>query len=136
MFLLVVRPSTFACAASIFHRVNKNLLKKDYDRFTIATGAIYLASKVNEDPVRLKDIINVSQTTLDKEEALNNLGNDSWILSIRDTIVQCELFIMRVLHFDPSVKLPHPVSECFAFDCISRNALLLMNYDFSTFSTT
>lgn len=54
-------------------------------------------------------MINVSQVTLDRE-IINELGNDSWILSIRDTIVQCELFIMRVLHFDPSVKLPHPVS--------------------------
>lgn len=67
-----------------------------------------LATKVNEDPIRLKDVINVSQVTLDRESSLNELGNDAWILSIRDTIVQTELFIMRVLHFDPSVKLPHP----------------------------
>lgn len=108
-----MKPSTFAHAASIFHRVIQNLLKSDYDKFTIALGAIYLASKVNEDPVRLKDVINVSQVTLDKEGSLNELGNDSWILSVRDTVVQCELFIMRVLHFNPSVKLPHPVSIFF-----------------------
>lgn len=104
-----MRPSTFATAASIFHRVNKNISKSEYDKFTIATGSIYLATKVNEDPIRLKDMINVSQVTLDRETSLNELGNDAWILSIRDTIVQTELFIMRVLHFDPSVKLPHPV---------------------------
>lgn len=104
-----MRPSTFAYAASIYHRVIKNL-NSDYDKFAIATASIYLASKVNEDPIRLKDVINVSQVSLNREEALNELGNDSWILSIRDTVVQCELFIMRVLHFDPSVKLPHPVS--------------------------
>lgn len=69
------------------------------------------ATKVNEDPIRLKDMINVSQVTLDRETSLNEIGNDAWILSIRDTIVQAELFIMRVLHFDPSVKLPHPVSN-------------------------
>lgn len=109
-FLLPARPSTFATAASIFHRVVGNLSKPDYDKFTIATGSLYLASKVNEDPVRLKDMINVSQVTLNKDEALNELGNEAWILSIRDSIVQCELFIMRVLHFDPSVELPHPVS--------------------------
>lgn len=108
--MLPARPSTFAYAASIYHRVIKNLLKTDYDKFAIATGSIYLASKVNEDPVRLKDIINVSQVTLDREGSLAELGNDAWILSIRDTIIQCELFIMRVLHFDPSVRLPHPVS--------------------------
>jgi len=105
---LEVRPSTFAYAASIFHRVIKNLSKPDYDKFTVATGSIYLASKTNEDPVRLKDVINVSQVTLDREGTLSELGNEAWILSIRDTIVQCELFIMRVLHFDPSIKLPHP----------------------------
>lgn len=117
MFSVLVRPSTFAYAATIFHRVMNNLSKQDYDKFSIATGCIYLATKTNEDPIRLKDIINVSQVTLDKEGTLNELGNDSWIVSMRDSIVQCELFIMRVLHFDPSVKLPHPVSfmrtECF-----------------------
>lgn len=108
--MFAAKPSTFAYAATIFHRVKNNLIKPDYDQFSLAAGVIYLASKVNEDPVRLKDIINVSQVTLDREGALNELGNDAWILSIRDSIVQCELFIMRVLHFDPSVKLPHPVS--------------------------
>lgn len=107
---LLVKPSTFAYAASIFHRVTKNLSKPDYDKFALASGSIYLASKVNEDPVRIKDVINVSQVTLDREGTLNELGNDSWILSMRDSIVQTELFIMRVLHFDPSIKLPHPVS--------------------------
>lgn len=60
--------------------------------------------------MRIKDVINVSQVTLDREGTLNELGNDSWIISMRDSIVQTELFIMRVLHFDPSIKLPHPVS--------------------------
>jgi cyclin-Q len=110
-----VKPSTYAYAASIFHRVIKNLAKSDYDKFSIATGAIYLASKVNEDPIRLKDAINVSQVTLDKDGAMNQLGNDNWFHSIRDSVVQCELFIMRILHFDPSVKLPHPVSLIFMF---------------------
>lgn len=86
-------------------------MKSDVDKFSLAAGSIYLASKVNEDPVRLKDVINVSQVTLDREATLNELGNDSWIISIRDSIVQSELFIMRTLHFDPSIKLPHPVSK-------------------------
>ena len=85
-------------------------MKSDVDKFSLAAGSIYLASKVNEDPVRLKDVINVSQVTLEREASLNELGNDSWIISIRDSIVQSELFIMRILHFDPSIKLPHPVS--------------------------
>lgn len=125
-----MRPSTFAYAATIFHRVIKNLLKTDYDKFTIATGSIYLATKVNEDPIRLKDVINVSQVTLDKTATLNELGNDAWILSIRDTIVQCELFIMRVLHFDPSVKLPHPVSN---FKIHRLNLLILALFSVHVF---
>lgn len=108
--IILVKPSTFAYAASIFHRVVKNLSKLDYDKFTLASGSIYLASKVNEDPVRIKDVINVSQITLDREATLKELGNEAWILSHRDSIVQTELFLMRVLHFDPLIKLPHPVS--------------------------
>jgi hypothetical protein len=62
---------------------------------------------VNEDPIRLRDVINVTQVTLNREEWLNQLENDSLSLSYRDTIVQCELYIMRVLHFSPHNQLPH-----------------------------
>lgn len=80
----------------------------DYDRFAIASGALFLASKVNEDPIRLKNVINVVQVTLNREEWLNQLENDTLTLSYRDTIVQCEMFIMRVLHFTPHTNsLPH-----------------------------
>lgn len=118
---ILVKPSTFAVAATIFHRVIKNLAKADYDKFSISTGVIYLASKANEDPLRLKDIINVSQVTLKRETSLNELGNEAWIISMRDSIIQCELFLMRVLHFDSSVRLPHPVSRlCGKFDFVNR----------------
>ncbi|XP_070490771.1 cyclin-Q [Chironomus tepperi] len=105
---LELKPSTFAHAASIFHRVYDNLGRVDYDKFAIATASIFLASKVNEDPIRLKDLINVSQVTLNRQDTLNEMTNNSWILSIRDTIVQCEMFIMRVLNFSPFTQLPHP----------------------------
>jgi hypothetical protein len=99
---------TFVHAASIFHRFYNNIKICDYDKFAIATGSISLATKVNEEPVRMKDIINVSQVTLNREECLNEMANTSWILSIRDTIVQCEMFIMRVLNFSANTELPHP----------------------------
>lgn len=102
----LVKPSTFSHAVSIFHRVYLNLSRNEYDKFAIATGSIFLASKVNEDPIRLKDLINVSQITLNRTEALNEMANTSWVLSIRDTIVQCEMFIMRVLNFNPFTQLP------------------------------
>lgn len=102
-----MKPTTFSHAASIFHRVYLNLSRTDYDKFAIATASIFLASKVNENHVKLKDIINVSQVTLNRQEALNELANSSWLLSIRDTIVQSEMYIMRVLNFSPHTQLPH-----------------------------
>ncbi|KAG5680760.1 hypothetical protein PVAND_010247 [Polypedilum vanderplanki] len=104
---LELKPSTFAHAATIFHRFHKNLERSDYDKFATATASIFLGSKVNENELRLKDLINVSQVTLNREEFFNEMTNNTWILSIRDTIVQCEMFIMRVLDFSPQTTLPH-----------------------------
>lgn len=37
-----------------------------------------------------------------------NLDNEHWMNPFRDTIVQCEMFIMRVLHFDVvNSVMPH-----------------------------
>lgn len=102
-----MKPSTFSHAASIFHRVYLNLSRTDYDKFAISTASILLSSKVNEDHIRLKDLINVSQITLNRDEYLSEMTNNAWILSVRDTIVQCEMYIMRVLNFSPSISLPH-----------------------------
>lgn len=102
-----MKPTTFAQAASIYHRFYNNLEHVEYDEFAIASAAIFLASKVNEDPIRLKDVINVTQVTLDRDEWQNEVANDGWLLRIRDTIIQCEMFIIRVLHFLPYTRLPH-----------------------------
>lgn len=102
-----MKPTTFAQAASIYHRFYNNLEHVEYDEFAIASAAIFLASKVNEDPIRLKDVINVTQVTLDRDEWNNEVANDGWLLRIRDTVIQCEMFIIRVLHFLPYTRLPH-----------------------------
>lgn len=107
-----LKPTTASIAATLFHRVQNNL-NMEYDKLLIATSCLYLASKVNEDHCRIKELILVRQVTLDRESALNNMANESWISSIKDAIIQAEMLVMRVLHFDPSVVLPHKVSKTF-----------------------
>lgn len=45
--------------------------------------------------------------TLDRDEWNAEITNEIWVLKIRDTIIQCEMFIIRVLHFSPNTQLPH-----------------------------
>lgn len=67
---LELRTQTTATAAVLLHRVYRNLEKPDYDKFAVATSCIYLAGKICDDPAKLRDIINVSQVTLDKGNSL------------------------------------------------------------------
>lgn len=65
---------------------------------------------------------------------------------LRDSVVQCELLILRQLNFHVSFEHPHKVMHITYFFCISlnhliviiNNCIVLIKYksDFSTFCTT
>lgn len=102
---LSMKPLTSATAAILFHRFFKEMEDSEYDPFMIASSCLYLASKIKDDTVKIRDVINVAHSTINRNAAPLELGDEYW--SMRDTIVQAELFITRVLKFDLTTVHPH-----------------------------
>lgn len=71
----------------------------------IAASSLYLAGKVKDDPLKIRDIINVTHNTLHRVNSPLEIGDEYW--NMRDAIVQAELLIMRILKFEVSILHPH-----------------------------
>lgn len=102
---LSMKPLTSATAAIIFHRFFKDVDSSNYDEFLIASASLYLAGKIKDDPVKIRDVINVAHNTLNRGSNPLELGDEYW--SMRDAIVQAELLITRMLKFDINIVHPH-----------------------------
>ncbi len=57
----------------------------------------FSAGKVEDDQLRLRDVINVVHATLQRSNTTLLLGDEYW--NIRDAIVQAELFLLRMVEF-------------------------------------
>ncbi|XP_030766511.1 cyclin-Q [Sitophilus oryzae] len=99
------QPLTLATAAVIVHRFFKEVDHNSYDWFLIAASSLYLASKIKDDPLNIRDIINVAHNTLHRGSSPLEIGDEYW--NMRDAIVQAELLIMRVLKFEANTVHPH-----------------------------
>lgn len=102
---LCMKPLTTATAAIIFHRFFKEVDNTNYDEFLIASASLYLAGKIKDDPVKIRDVINVAHNTLNRGSSPLELGDEYW--SMRDAIVQAELLITRMLKFELNTVHPH-----------------------------
>lgn len=102
---LNVKPLTSATAAVIFHRFYKEVDSGNYDEFLISSACLYLAGKIKDDPVKIRDVINVAHNTLNRGSGPLELGDEYW--SMRDAIVQAELLITRMLKFELNFTHPH-----------------------------
>ncbi|XP_074088037.1 cyclin-Q-like [Macrotis lagotis] len=94
-----------ATSCIIYHKFFCETKLDAYDPYLIAMSAIYLAGKMEEQHLRTRDIINVSHRYLNPKS--EPLELDSWLWELRDSIVQCELLMLRVLHFWFSFQHPH-----------------------------
>lgn len=102
---LGMKPLTSATAAILYHRFFRETEETEYDTYTIASSCLYLAGKIKDDPVKLRDVINVAHNTINRSAQPLELGDEYW--SMRDSIVQAELFITRILKFDLTTVHPH-----------------------------
>ncbi|PSN49340.1 Cyclin-related protein FAM58B [Blattella germanica] len=102
---LDAQPLTIATAAILFHRFFKETDTTGYDSYLIAATTIYLAGKVKDDPLKIRDVINVTHNTLHRGCQPLELGDEYW--NMRDAIVQAELLIMRMLKFEVTIVHPH-----------------------------
>ena len=102
---LELADTTHSTACVLYHRFFQLCNHKAYDLYTIAATAIYLATKVEEQHVRLRDIVNVCHRTKHPDKPYLELDSEFW--KLRDTIASAELLMMRVLQFQVTYIHPH-----------------------------
>lgn len=76
----------------------------------MATSCLFLAIKVEEqDTIRLRDILNVCYRTRHPDKPPLDLSDKYW--SLRNSVTQTELLIVRALGFKLDFDHPHKVSS-------------------------
>ncbi|CAL1529092.1 unnamed protein product [Lymnaea stagnalis] len=94
-----------ATASTIYHKFFRENKLKDYDPFLIGATCLSLACKIEEENVRMRDIVNVCYRTLHKNKAPLEIGDTFWAL--RESVASCELFLLRALQFKVVFDHPH-----------------------------
>ncbi|XP_020782641.1 cyclin-Q [Boleophthalmus pectinirostris] len=102
---LGMRSVPVATACTLYHRFCARVDISAYEPFLVAMSCMYLAGKVEEQHLRTRDIINVSHRYFRSGSAPLECDQDFW--DLRDSVVQCELLILRQLNFHVSFQHPH-----------------------------
>ena len=69
--------------------------------------ALYLAAKTRESPRQLRDVVNVGFRLMHPRRPPLAVGK--LYEALRESVVQCELILLRHLHFDTTFNAPHKV---------------------------
>jgi hypothetical protein len=75
----------------------------------IAATSLYIASKQQDEPIKIRDLINVVHRTLNRDSEVLDLNEEYW--NYRDSIVQAELLAMRMINFKSTSPDIHLVSR-------------------------
>ncbi|XP_075346646.1 cyclin-Q isoform X2 [Mycteria americana] len=95
-----------ACAA--FHRFARAVgPAAPHDPHLVAAAALFLAGKAQGTPLRARDVLNVAHRCLHPGQPPPGLDGGFW--GLRDSLLQCELLLLRVLRFRVPVAHPHKV---------------------------
>lgn len=98
-------------AQGLFFRYNRAV--KEGDLLAISTGSLFLAAKVCDEPIGIKDFIMVTRNLLYKDfNPRNPLDNKYYRL--RKTVFRGEQEILTVLGYNTTVPLPYGL----AFTCL------------------
>ncbi|XP_068606000.1 cyclin-Q [Brachionichthys hirsutus] len=102
---LGMRSVPVATACVLYHRFFQRVSVCAYEPHLVAMSCVYLAGKVEEQHIRTRDIINVSHRSLGGGCSPLDCCREFW--ELRDSVVQCELLILRQLRFHVSFEHPH-----------------------------
>lgn len=69
--------------------------------------ALYLAAKTRESPRQLRDVVNVGYRLMHPQKPPLSVG--TLYEALRESVVQCELILLRHLQFDSTFNPPHKV---------------------------
>ncbi|KAF0304214.1 Cyclin-Q [Amphibalanus amphitrite] len=96
---------TVASASVLFHRFFREVNTTDYDVYLIAGSCLYLAGKLEDQTLKARDVINVTQATLRPGGRPLDMDEAYW--NLRDALVQAELLVLRMLRFNTDFEHPH-----------------------------
>uniref|UniRef100_A0A8K9XJE5 Cyclin-Q n=1 Tax=Oncorhynchus mykiss TaxID=8022 RepID=A0A8K9XJE5_ONCMY len=102
---LGMRSVPVATACVLYHRFFQCVSVTVYEPYLVAMSCIYLAGKVEEQHLRTRDIINVCHRYFHSSSEPLNCDGEFW--DLRDSVVQCELLVLRQLNFHVSFQHPH-----------------------------
>ncbi|TFL07705.1 cyclin-like protein [Pterulicium gracile] len=113
--LLDQKQVAVATAQILFHRFWYVSSMKQFSIGDIGMGALYLASKLEECPLRIRDFINVYDLLLQRSEHKSSSSFryapmsyfGSTFYDLKDAIVVSEMQILKRLGFNVSVVLPY-----------------------------
>ncbi|KAF3859905.1 hypothetical protein F7725_000160 [Dissostichus mawsoni] len=94
---LGMRSVPVATACVLYHRFFQRARLQAYEPYLVAMSCVYLAGKVEEQHTRTRDIINVSHRYFNSGSVTLECDKEFW--DLRDSVVQCELLILRQLNF-------------------------------------
>ncbi|EDO45644.1 predicted protein, partial [Nematostella vectensis] len=97
--------NAMSSACVLYHQFWKGCDPKDFDPYLIGMTAIYLASKAEECPCKVRDVINVCYRSSHKDSPCLEINARYW--ELRESVVNCELLMLRVLGFRVSYDNPH-----------------------------
>jgi len=102
-----------ATAIVYFHRFFAKHDYNTYDRYWLASACLFLSSKVEEQPRKLKDVIIASHKTqhtlLRSTEPFHRLKLDSPVYeNLRDKVIIYERCLMQTMNFDFTITHPYP----------------------------
>ncbi|XP_045452578.1 cyclin-Q [Melitaea cinxia] len=102
---LGLQPATVATAAIFYHKFFKEADKNDYDCYVICTACLCAAGKSRDEPVRLRDAVNVAHNSINRGAGPLELGEEYW--SWRGAVAQAELLVLRLLGFNLDAPSSH-----------------------------
>ena len=103
---LRMKPVSLATAAMVYHKiVDTDSTWKSFDPYLIATTSIYLASKIEEDHAKIRDVVNVCYRCMHPD--LPPLDMGTTYNALKDSVAHCELFLLRMLKFHVTFEHPH-----------------------------
>ncbi|ESP03570.1 hypothetical protein LOTGIDRAFT_237668 [Lottia gigantea] len=94
-----------ATAAVIYHKFFRENKITDFDPYLVGTTALYMAGKIEEEVVKLRDVVNICHRTLHKNKPPLDIGETFW--SLRESVASSELLILRSLRFKVVFSQPH-----------------------------
>ena len=103
---LEANSETICNACQYLHRFGRDFDVNHYDTDLMAATALYLSAKVTEKHLRLRDIIQVFYQTIHNTEKATEMDLKLY-MSLKESIIDCELLLLRLLKFKVDTHLPH-----------------------------